>query len=223
MAPSAEVLSKRVICKEPDRYIGWPTIERTRAGELIVVFSGDRDGHICPWGKTELVRSSDEGATWSDPVVIRNTPPRRPRRRLVETSDGTLISTWFTSVEFENNERYKDPRRDAEPGGAGALDGALDPAIHGLGRHLGGTGQEQGVGSPWTGRARRRPPALPRPRHLRRRAWPGPPRNRRTRVGRWQVIGTVPEPEGIGLGEALSRPKRRAASSSGCSATARPY
>ena len=107
MPPAAEILSKQIICKQPGRYIGWPTIVRTRAGELIIVFSGDRDSHICPWGKTQLVRSSDEGKTWSEPVVIRNTPLDDCDAGLVETSAGTLIASWFTSVEFENNPSYE--------------------------------------------------------------------------------------------------------------------
>ena len=98
MAPAADILSKQIICKEPGRYIGWPTIIRTRAGELIIAFSGDRDSHICPYGKTEMVRSSDEGKTWSDPVVIRNTPLDDRDAGLVETPDGTLVTSWFTSV-----------------------------------------------------------------------------------------------------------------------------
>ena len=107
MAPAADILSKQIICKEPGRYIGWPTIIRTRAGELIIAFSGDRDSHICPYGKTEMVRSSDEGKTWSDPVVIRNTPLDDRDAGLVETPDGTLVTSWFTSVEFGDNPVYK--------------------------------------------------------------------------------------------------------------------
>ena len=70
MSPRAEILSKQIICKEPGRYIGWPTIVRTRADQLLIVFSGDRDSHICPWGKMELMRSSDGGQSWTEPEVI---------------------------------------------------------------------------------------------------------------------------------------------------------
>ena len=90
MTPRAEILSKQIICQEPGRYIGWPTIARTRADELIVVFSGDRDGHICPWGKMEMVRSADDGETWTEPVVIRNTPLDDRDAGLLETSAGVL-------------------------------------------------------------------------------------------------------------------------------------
>ncbi len=70
----AKILETRVICKEPGRYIGWPTIAKTMSGELLVVFSGDRDAHVCPWGKTQMVRSRDDGKT--------------------------LVVSWFTSLAF---------------------------------------------------------------------------------------------------------------------------
>ena len=109
MAPEAEIFSKQIIAKESGRYMGWPTIVRTRTkGELIIAFSGDRDSHICPYGKTEIVRSSDEGKTWSDPVIVRNTPLDDRDAGLVETPEGSLIVAWFTGCESENNPDYKD-------------------------------------------------------------------------------------------------------------------
>ena len=57
----AEINSTRVICKQPGRYIGWPTISKAPDGELLVVFSGDRDAHVDPFGKTFLLRSSQRG------------------------------------------------------------------------------------------------------------------------------------------------------------------
>ena len=65
----------------------WPTIVRTRADELIIVFSGDRDDHICPWGKMEMVRSTDDGETWTEPVRVVCSAPHGP----VELSDGRLL------------------------------------------------------------------------------------------------------------------------------------
>jgi hypothetical protein len=41
-----QILSTSVICKEPGRSLAWPTIAKTPAGELLVVFSGDRDEHV---------------------------------------------------------------------------------------------------------------------------------------------------------------------------------
>ena len=90
-----------VLCKEAGRYIGWPTIARTKEGELWVVFSGDRDAHVCPFGKTQLVRSSDGGKTWSGPVTLNHTPLDDRDAGILVTGKGTIIVTWFTSLAFE--------------------------------------------------------------------------------------------------------------------------
>lgn len=92
------IATKRV--KESMRYLGWPTITKTRDGQLLVVFSGDRDSHICPWGKTQLIKSSDNGKTWSEPVTINNTPLDDRDAGIIETKEGTLLVNWFTSIAF---------------------------------------------------------------------------------------------------------------------------
>jgi len=100
-----EVLSTQVICREPGRYIGWPTVVRTKDDELIAGFSGDRDQHVCPWGVTQLVRSQDGGATWSAPETITNTPLDDRDVGIIETPEGALLVAWFTSVVFAEPER----------------------------------------------------------------------------------------------------------------------
>jgi hypothetical protein len=98
-----------VICKQPGRYIGWPTIARTADGHLLVVFSGDRDQHVCPFGKTQLVRSTDGGKTWTKPETINNTPLDDRDAGILVNRSGTVLVTWFTSLAFEqhNPERWK--------------------------------------------------------------------------------------------------------------------
>ena len=88
------------ICKQPGRYIGWPTVCRRADNELLVVFSGDRSQHVCPWGKVQLVRSSDDGETWSKPETICNTPLDDRDAGIIETVEGTLVVNWFTSLAF---------------------------------------------------------------------------------------------------------------------------
>ena len=90
-----------VICKQPGRYIGWPTVARRANGELLVVFSGDRDQHVCPYGKTQLVRSLDSGKTWSEPETINETILDDPRRGNPRMPVGVIIMSWFTSLAFE--------------------------------------------------------------------------------------------------------------------------
>lgn len=94
---SIQILSSKVICKEPGRYIGWPTIARTPRDELLVVFSGDRDAHVCPYGKMQLIRSQDSGKTWSAPETIIDTPLDDRDAGLVAMRDSTLVVSWFTS------------------------------------------------------------------------------------------------------------------------------
>lgn len=99
----ATILETKVIATQPGRYIGWPTVCRRRDGELLAVFSGDRDEHVCPWGKVQLVRSKDDGATWSPPVSICNTPLDDRDAGIIETRQGTLVVNWFTSLAFEGS------------------------------------------------------------------------------------------------------------------------
>ena len=87
---------KKVV--EPDRYVGWATIVKTRASELIVVFSGDRDSHIDPWGKTQIIRSLDQGKTWSKEETITSTPLDDRDAGIIQTKAGTLVVSWFTST-----------------------------------------------------------------------------------------------------------------------------
>lgn len=42
-SPRAEIVWTRPICANPDRYIGWPSVARLQNGDLIAVFSGDRE------------------------------------------------------------------------------------------------------------------------------------------------------------------------------------
>ncbi len=112
----AEILEVRTICREPGRYLGWPTICRRSNGELIVVFSGDRDAHVCPWGKVQLIRSADDGRTWSDPVTIQNGIIDDRDAGITELKDGTLVLNWFTSIAFYTYFKKADvpDRRDAQ-------------------------------------------------------------------------------------------------------------
>ena len=94
-------MTHQVICKEPGRYLGWPTIGRKADGELLVVFSGDRDEHVCPYGKTQLIRSTDDGQTWSEPETIIDTVLDDRDVGLTICRSGAIVITWFTSLAFE--------------------------------------------------------------------------------------------------------------------------
>jgi sialidase-1 len=96
------VFNCRTILKEPRYYLAWPTIAKGRSGELLVAFSGNRQYHACPWGKTQLIRSSDNGKTWMEPYTINDTPLDDRDAGLTATASGSLLLTWFTSLAFED-------------------------------------------------------------------------------------------------------------------------
>ena len=63
--PKINITDTRVISLRPNHYHGWPTLARRKDGELLLVCSGGREGHVCPFGQVELMRSRDGGKTWT--------------------------------------------------------------------------------------------------------------------------------------------------------------
>jgi sialidase-1 len=97
-----------VVCHMPDSprgYFGWPSVARMPDGTLVVAASGLREWHICPWGKTVLFYSRDEGRTWSDPQIIRDSPIDDRDAGVVSLGGQRLLVSLFSSdprpFEFE--------------------------------------------------------------------------------------------------------------------------
>ena len=90
-----------VISHQPDLYHGWPTLVRRRNGQLLLAYSGGREAHVCPFGRVELMRSDDEGRTWSWPQVVLDGPIDDRDAGALETARGTLLVTSFTSLAYE--------------------------------------------------------------------------------------------------------------------------
>lgn len=100
-APKIEVLERRVISWKPPLYHGWPTLARRKNGELLLVFSGGREKHVCPFGRVELMRSHDDGKSWCWPQVLLDGPIDDRDAGVVETAKGSLLVTTFTSLAYE--------------------------------------------------------------------------------------------------------------------------
>lgn len=89
-----------VVCRLPGEkfgYFGWPTIARLDDGRLVAASSGLRSEHVCPWGKTVLNVSSDDGRTWSAPRVINDSPIDDRDAGVVSLGGRQLLVSWFTS------------------------------------------------------------------------------------------------------------------------------
>ena len=87
------------ICRMPNDtfgYFGWPSIARMDDGTLIAGASGLRHKHICPWGKTTLFFSHDDGKTWSAPAVIHDSPLDDRDVGVVNLGGNDVLVTWFT-------------------------------------------------------------------------------------------------------------------------------
>jgi sialidase-1 len=100
-SPQAKVESTSVISHQPEFYHGWPTLARDAQGNLLVAYSGGREAHICPFGRVELIRSSDHGRTWSWPEVILDTPIDDRDAGVCATPSGALLVTTFTSLAYQ--------------------------------------------------------------------------------------------------------------------------
>ncbi|MFM8707618.1 MAG: sialidase family protein [Planctomycetia bacterium] len=89
-----------VVCRLPGErfgYFGWPTVARMDDGRLVVVSSGLRAEHVCPYGKTVLHESKDDGRTWSESRVIQDSPIDDRDAGVVNLGGDSLLVTWFRS------------------------------------------------------------------------------------------------------------------------------
>ncbi len=100
-APAAEIGAAEVVSKQPAYYHGWPTVARRKNGELLLVCSGGREGHVCPFGRVELMTSRDGGRSWTWPRVLLDSATDDRDAGVVEAADGSLVVTTFTSLAYE--------------------------------------------------------------------------------------------------------------------------
>jgi hypothetical protein len=80
-APLTLAAEHGVVCRLPGErfgYFDWPTVARTDDGRLLMVSSGLRSEHVCPFGKTVLHASTDDGRTWSESRVKWSLPAAKP-------------------------------------------------------------------------------------------------------------------------------------------------
>ncbi|MFM8904715.1 MAG: exo-alpha-sialidase [Verrucomicrobiota bacterium] len=100
-APAATILEVRTITPKEEPYSGWPTVVRRANGDLWSVWSGGRDAHVCPMGQVRAMTSRDGGVTWTYPRVLLDTATDDRDAGVLETANGTLLVTTFTSLAYE--------------------------------------------------------------------------------------------------------------------------
>lgn len=115
-APEIKVHATKVISHEPQYYHGWPTLTRRRNGQLLVVCSGGREEHVCPFGRVEMISSNDNGETWGWPQVLLDTATDDRDAGILETDRQTLLVTTFTSLAYETVLQGAEKKKSDEPG-----------------------------------------------------------------------------------------------------------
>lgn len=77
-------------------YQGWPSVARDENGTLYAVASSFRCEHICPFGKTAMYISRNNGETWTPPIVINDTYLDDRDAGILYMGNGRMLVTWFT-------------------------------------------------------------------------------------------------------------------------------
>ena len=106
-----------IVCRltgRRDGYFGWPSVARMDDGTLVAASSGLRTRHVCPFGKTVLNFSRDEGRTWSAPRVINDSPLDDRDAGVVNLGGRRMLVTWFTSDTRHYFERLRPQLSDDE-------------------------------------------------------------------------------------------------------------
>ncbi len=95
----------RTVMSNPDskhNYFGWPTAVRLQNGKIAVVASGFRLGHVCPFGKTVISYSDDEGETFTYPAPVIDTPlDDRDGGILAYGKSGVIVTSFNNTREFQ--------------------------------------------------------------------------------------------------------------------------
>lgn len=101
-APRARVLETRVISPQPEYYCGWPTLARQASGQLMLVWSGRREEHVCPFGTVQWMTSDDEGESWTWPRTLLDSAIDDRDAGVLETARGSILVTTFSSLAYES-------------------------------------------------------------------------------------------------------------------------
>ncbi len=107
-------------------YCGWPTVTRDKEGVLYTAFSGNRIGHVCPFGKTLMVKSHDEGKTWSEPVILNDSSLDDRDAGILCLKDNKLVVSWFCHSASFYTDHYSEVLRTVKKEMLPLADGAIE-------------------------------------------------------------------------------------------------
>ncbi|MBQ9338689.1 MAG: exo-alpha-sialidase [Lentisphaeria bacterium] len=106
--PKVRKILENTIRLDPS-YHGWPSLIRLPDGDLLAACSGNRERHVCPFGRVFLYRSHDEGRTWTEPVRLSHGPLDDRDAGLCLAADGSVLMNYFTSTAYITRTKPDDP------------------------------------------------------------------------------------------------------------------
>ncbi len=83
-------------------YFGWPTVARLQNGKIAVAASGFRIDHVCPFGKTVISYSENDGETYTMPAPVIDT--------VLDDRDGGIVAYGKSNVivtSFNNTRAFQ--------------------------------------------------------------------------------------------------------------------
>lgn len=92
-------------------YCGWPTAARDKDGTVYVAFSGNRIGHVCPFGKNLLVKSYDNGLSWTEPEIVNDSVLDDRDAGFLVRENGEKLLTWFNHSASFYMDQYSEVQR----------------------------------------------------------------------------------------------------------------
>jgi len=82
-------------------FTGWPTLIKTVDGELMAVYPGGHEHHVCPFGQVHLITSRDGGKSWTWPRILVDGALDDRDAGILQTSKSTFFVNWFSSLTWE--------------------------------------------------------------------------------------------------------------------------
>ncbi len=83
----------------------FPVALRLKDGRIAVVLRGG-GGHLTIKGRLDMVFSSDEGKTWTSPILVVDSPADDRNPSLGQAKDGTLLVGFWRTETYDENDRY---------------------------------------------------------------------------------------------------------------------
>jgi sialidase-1 len=100
----AGIIRQLRIYAESRDYCAWPSLARTREGDLIVLFTKSEE-HLGPDGAIMLSRSTDNGTTWAPPVIVLDSPLDDREAGVTTLRDGRILGHFWST--FHTGESYR--------------------------------------------------------------------------------------------------------------------